>query len=138
VIEGDFAKLHQIIEAVGQVPEKQLELATLFAEFMRKSVEQEFWRHQDPYGSTWAPRKRDYPYNPLMVRSGELMTGFYTSATAEGATIANDVPWAIYHQFGTVVMEARRMFPEFGDLGDWQDPLEHVALAFLQRSLEAT
>ena len=63
------------------------------------------------------------------------MDGFYTSATDEAATIANDVPYAQWLNNGTRSMAPRIMIPTAGDRlpNEWYPDLEEIAVSFLRR-----
>ncbi len=133
-IRGDFGKLNALAAMAGRTHQRKLELAEKMSEWIRKTIDREFFTHADPYGKRWPGRKQpDRRTNPLMVRTGDLMTGFAETATADGVKVENAVPYAEWLNDGTRKMPPRIMLPgEYGGLGLWGEPLVRLALDALR------
>lgn len=94
-----------------------------------KQIRDDFNLSQDPYGNKWqalkyprrAPRNTD---NKPLVDSGKLRDSYSYRKIKMGLTIATQVKYAQYHQFGTARMVARKMLPDSVAPQTWVDAIQ--------------
>lgn len=133
MIDGDFKKLEALEEKLDYAASDnaRTELYHKVGEKALALVQDGFHKETDPYGSNWAAKKYQNG-RKILVDSGTLQSSFEMESSPEGFTIRNDTPYAGYHQSGTDRMVARKMIPDEGSLGDWEEPLREVMQEFFE------
>jgi len=134
-----FADLAASLRKLSSLPSQ---VAAGAAERIEAQIQDDFDNGVDPYGSTWAPlmprtlaKGRSAP--PLTETGA--MRGSVSVQPMQGAGIAItiDDP-ATHHQYGTVDMEARPIFPNQRELPDtWQRAISDAADEAFARTREA-
>jgi hypothetical protein len=86
-----------------------------------------FAEQRDPYGKAWAPRKDKSGSWPILDKTGAGVDGM-TARYVAGRVVLRIAGYFRFHQGGTAVMVARKVFPEPArGLGTWSEPINTAA-----------
>lgn len=99
-----------------------------------------FREQRDPYGKPWATRKPPKAWavrafglmqddgHPILDKSGDMINSLRSRASGS-RVLMRILGYAKFHQYGTVRMEARMIFPDPArGLGLWRDPIEKASV----------
>ncbi len=135
-IVGQFSELAEISQRLDNVEDGMVEVSKAMAhEVMDSLIPGQFEKQSAPDGSKWKEIQRK---GEILRDTGALLTGWgrrraETTITGKGFIVINPVPYAPFHQFGTVRMTARKMVPESGDLPQhWEESLRDTAEEAMQ------
>lgn len=124
-----FADLASSLRKLASIP---AQVASGAAERIAAQIQDDFDNGTDPYGSAWAPLS---PATLAKGRSAPPLTdtgAMRESVTVQpmpgaGISITIDDP-AVHHQYGTMYMDARPIFPNQRELPDtWQRAIADAA-----------
>ena len=102
---------------------------------MLDQVEKAFSKQVSPYNETWPPIKDGERFD--LARG--LRNSFKGSYTPTSAKIESPLKYAIYHQYGTKHLPARKMIPEEGKgFGNWKGPILTTARKVLKSTMDGT
>ncbi len=73
-------------------------------------IDRGFEKTQDPYGKQWAKRKKPRSWR-ILNKTGRLQGGWRGVSTWFGCRFSSAVPYAEFHQYGTIFMPSRKMVP---------------------------
>lgn len=137
VVSGrPFSDLAASIRKLSAIPSQ---VAAAAAEKIEAQIQDDFDAGVDPYGDAWAPlmpatlaKGRSAP--PL-TDTGAMRASVVVQAMAgAGISVTIDDP-AVHHQYGTVHMDARPIFPNQRELPDtWQRAISDAAEEALDRA----
>lgn len=108
------------------------------ASTVRDLILEGFIRESDPRGRKWAPRKDSLPH-PILDKTGKMMRGFQIDTRGANLIIKNDVvsekgrPYPLFHQTGTVKMEARKPLPDASLSPHWRAEFDKTVRVSLER-----
>lgn len=96
-----------------------------------------FVSQRDPYGNAWARRKREGDGHPILRDTGELVGSLTARYLPGSATVIMRIAgYGKFHQAGTRVMPARKLFPEEErGLGLWAQPIQNAATEAVREML---
>lgn len=131
-IEGDFAGLEQLENLLrwAESDNMRIDLSDHLGHKALELVQEGFAKEQDPYGTSWEPKKY-HNGRKILVASGDMQASYEVDIKKDGFRITNDVPYAGFHQSGTDHMPARKTIPDDGTLGRWEGDLREAAIDFL-------
>lgn len=80
---------------------------------------------QNPYGATWEPLKTGEP--SFLRKTNDLESSRNWESSRKSAKIGFGAHYAKFHQSGTSKMPRRRLVPDEGLPGDWEDEVNDLA-----------
>ena len=109
-------------------PEFRQQLVQKLGDESKRQLDAEYAESRDPYGRAWTPSKK--PSGRTLIRTGVMRaSAFLASVSAAGFRLAINVPYAVFHQYGTRSMPSRRLLPTTsGGLGVWRESLNRIAV----------
>lgn len=134
-----FSDLAASIRKLAEVP---AQVAKGASEAIAQQIQDDFAAGLDPYGNAWEPlaeatldKGRTPP--PLTDTGAMRDSVSVTPMAGAGISITIDDP-AVHHQYGTINMPARPVFPNQRELPDtWQRAIADAAEDSFNRSLSA-
>lgn len=134
-----FADLKRCLRALADVPSQAAEAA---CEEIESIIQRDFDSGLDPYGDPWAElapatlAKGRHP--PPLTDSGDMRGGVEVRPLP-GTGISVTIPDpGVHHQYGTIHMPQRAIFPNRGTLPDtWQRAIADAVEAAVDRAAES-
>lgn len=133
-VTGNGAK--KLLDWVGLMKEGHILVemqSQALAETMITLIGEGFNDERDPYGRSWAPKKRPDGRKVLHGKTGRLRNGWHVvSARRRGFSVAPSVPYGAYHQAPRFNRRPTRMMVPTLALGlpkRWQKDMTAVAIA---------
>lgn len=108
------------------------------ASTLRDLILEGFIRETDPRGRKWAPRKDALPH-PILDKTGKMKRGFEIDMRGANIIVENNVvsekgkPYPLFHQKGTVKMEARKPLPDRSLSPYWAKEFDKTVRVSLER-----
>lgn len=142
-VKGDFDELAALSRNLRRLAEVPSRMATKAAEGISDAIQQQFDAGVDPYGEPWeplAPSTLARKQGPGILDETSAMRDGIEVAPTGGAGVGitfNDKPdVAMYHQYGTARMPARKILPEEGLPDTWERALADAAEDEIERTMK--
>jgi phage gpG-like protein len=131
---GDsLRRLEKIAKAMYGTSRKVADVRQNVADEMLVLIDRGFKTTTDPYGSRWAPKKRDNG-KPTLQHTTMMRRSYFARVVGTRIVVKNTVEYSGYHQSGTQNMVARKTVPDRAQIPrSWEKPLREAARAPLLR-----